>query len=59
MRSHQVLVDRPVEKGGADEGPMGGELFLAAVGGCFMTICWLRPEPGRLRYPMSVPRFAV
>jgi putative redox protein len=37
MRSHRVLVDRPVEKGGADAGPMGGELFLAAVGGCFMS----------------------
>src|ERR1700689_3351516 len=34
---HQVLIDRPVAKGGTDMGPMGGELFLAAVGGCFMS----------------------
>ena len=34
---HQVLIDRPTAKGGADTGPMGGELFLAAVGGCFMS----------------------
>jgi putative redox protein len=34
---HQVLIDRPVAKGGSDAGPMGGELFLAAVGGCFMS----------------------
>jgi putative redox protein len=34
---HQVLIDRPTAKGGADAGPMGGELFLAAVGGCFMS----------------------
>jgi putative redox protein len=34
---HQVLIDRPASKGGADAGPMGGELFLAAVGGCFMS----------------------
>src|SRR6266699_670741 len=34
---HQVLIDRPASKGGADTGPMGGELFLAAVGGCFMS----------------------
>src|ERR1035438_7754521 len=34
---HQVLIDRPVSKGGSDTGPMGGELFLAAVGGCFMS----------------------
>ena len=34
---HQVFIDRPVAKGGSDAGPMGGELFLAAVGGCFMS----------------------
>src|ERR1700688_1537419 len=34
---HQVLIDRPAAKGGADAGPMGGELFLAAVGGCFIS----------------------
>ena len=34
---HQVLVDRPEEKGGSGLGPMGGELFLASVGGCFMS----------------------
>jgi putative redox protein len=34
---HQVTIDRPVAKGGGDTGPMGGELFLAAVGGCFMS----------------------
>jgi putative redox protein len=37
MRSHRTLIDRPVAKGGADVGPMGGELFLAAVGGCFFS----------------------
>lgn len=36
-RGHRVTIDRPVAKGGADAGPMGGELFLAAVGGCFMS----------------------
>jgi putative redox protein len=34
---HHVAIDRPAAKGGADAGPMGGELFLAAVGGCFMS----------------------
>jgi putative redox protein len=34
---HRVPIDRPAAKGGADAGPMGGELFLAAVGGCFMS----------------------
>lgn len=37
MGRHQVMIDRPAAKGGADVGPMGGELFLAAVGGCFMS----------------------
>jgi putative redox protein len=36
-RSHSVLIDRPVSKGGADRGPMGGELLLMALGGCFMS----------------------
>ena len=34
---HRVTIDRPAAKGGSDAGPMGGELFLAAVGGCFMS----------------------
>ena len=37
IRGHRVAVDRPVEKGGGDAGPMGGELFLASIGGCFMS----------------------
>ena len=37
IRTHQVLIDRPQEKGGSDTGPMGGELFLASIGGCFMS----------------------
>lgn len=37
IRQHSVQIDRPEAKGGADQGPMGGELFLAAVGGCFMS----------------------
>jgi putative redox protein len=34
---HRVPIDRPAAKDGGDAGPMGGELFLAAVGGCFMS----------------------
>ena len=34
---HKVTIDRPEAKGGTDAGPMGGQLFLAAVGGCFMS----------------------
>jgi putative redox protein len=37
IRGHKVAIDRPVDKGGTDAGPMGGELLLAATGGCFMS----------------------
>lgn len=36
-RQHATMVDRPASKGGADRGPMGGELLLMGVGGCFMS----------------------
>ena len=36
-RSHSVMVDRPVPKGGEDRGPLGGEYLLVALGGCFMS----------------------
>jgi putative redox protein len=37
IRTHSVLIDRPAAKGGDDRGPMGGELLLASLGGCFMS----------------------
>ena len=37
IRHHHVQIDRPAAKGGTDAAPMGGELFLAAVAGCFMS----------------------
>ena len=37
IRKHRVLIDRPEAKAGDDRGPMGGELLLAALGGCFMS----------------------
>ena len=36
-RHHRVLSDRPEAKGGADRGPMGGEMLLMGLGGCFMS----------------------
>lgn len=36
-RTHRVLIDRPLEKGGADAGMMGGEYLLIALGGCFTS----------------------
>lgn len=37
VRQHALWVDRPESKGGTDRGPMGGELMLAGIGGCFMS----------------------
>jgi putative redox protein len=36
-RQHKVRSDRPAAKGGEDKGPMGGELLLMGLGGCFMS----------------------
>lgn len=36
-RGHTSLVDRPEAKGGSNRGPMGGELMLMGIGGCFMS----------------------
>ncbi len=36
-RTHTVFVDRPVEKGGGDRGPLGGEYLLISLGGCFLS----------------------
>jgi putative redox protein len=36
-RSHTLLIDRPAEKDGDDRGPLGGELLLVSLGGCFVS----------------------
>ncbi|THB81195.1 MAG: OsmC family peroxiredoxin [Desulfobacteraceae bacterium] len=36
-REHRIDMDRPEAKGGENRGPMGGETFLMAFGGCFMS----------------------
>src|SRR5687768_403966 len=36
-RNHTVYVDRPVEKGGSDRGPLGGEDLLISLGGCSLS----------------------
>jgi putative redox protein len=37
VRSHTVTIDRPTARGGSDQGPLGGEYLLIALGGCFMS----------------------
>ena len=36
-RSHPLVMDRPEAKGGGNHGPMGGEVLLQGLGGCFMS----------------------
>lgn len=37
VRTHALLVDRSVAKGGLDLGPAGGEYMLVSLGGCFTS----------------------
>ncbi len=37
IRTHSLLVDRGVAKGGLDLGPAGGEYMLVALSGCFTS----------------------
>src|SRR6266540_6449490 len=37
VRSHTLLIDRGIAKGGFDLGPAGGEYQLVALGGCFTS----------------------
>lgn len=37
VRTHTVLVDRGIVKGGLDLGPAGGEYLLVSLGGCFTS----------------------
>jgi len=37
IREHTVEIDRPADRGGSGKGVMGGELFMASIGGCFMS----------------------
>jgi putative redox protein len=37
VRTHSVLVDRGIAKGGLDLGPAGGEYLLVSLGGCFTS----------------------
>src|SRR5712692_5864782 len=37
VRTHTLLVDRGLAKGGFDLGPAGGEYMLVSLGGCFTS----------------------
>ena len=35
--NYEIIIDRPPEKGGSGKGPMGGQVLLMGVGGCFAS----------------------
>ncbi len=35
--NYEIIIDRPPEKGGGGKGPMGGQVLLMGVGGCFAS----------------------
>src|SRR5258708_11559586 len=37
VRTHQLVVDRGIAKGGSDRGPAGGEYLVVSLGGCFTS----------------------
>lgn len=37
IRDHEIIMDRPETKGGGNQGPMGGEMLVAGLGGCFTS----------------------
>ena len=34
---YEIIIDRPVEKGGSGAGTMGGQTLLMGIGGCFCS----------------------
>ena len=46
---HNIVIDRPVEKGGHGEGPMGGQVLLMSVAGCFSSTLYAAAHARNLK----------
>ena len=46
---HRIIIDRPVEKGGQGEGPMGGQVLLMSVAGCFASTMYAAAQARNLK----------
>jgi len=51
VRGHRMLADEPPEKGGTDEGPAPGELFLGSLAAC--TAMTLRMYANLKEWPLT------
>ena len=49
LGEHQIIIDRPVEKDGHGEGPMGGQVLLMSVAGCFASTLYAAAKARGLR----------
>jgi uncharacterized OsmC-like protein len=58
IRHFELLVDEPVEVGGADTGPRPTEMLLTAVASCFtLAIAHVAKKHGRLLTDLEVEAF--
>lgn len=46
---HNIIIDRPVDKGGHGEGPMGGQVLLMSVAGCFSSTLYAAAQARNLK----------
>ena len=49
IKDHEIIIDRPVEKGGHGEGPMGGQVLLMSVAGCFSSTLYAAAQARDLK----------
>ena len=49
LNDHQIVIDRPVDKGGNGEGPMGGQVLLMSIAGCFSSTLYAAAQARNLQ----------
>ena len=47
--NYEIVIDRPPEKGGSGEGPMGGQVLLMGVGGCFASTLFAAAKERKIK----------
>jgi uncharacterized OsmC-like protein len=49
FEEHRIIIDRPTDKGGHGEGPMGGQVLLMSVAGCFSSTLYAAAQARNLK----------
>ena len=47
--NYEIIIDRPPEKGGSGKGPMGGQVLLMGVGGCFASTLFAAAKERKIK----------